>query len=212
MPLSAGLVKTAISLIVIVNPIGAIPLFVSLTHGRPEPERRRIAATSALATTVTLFVAMLIGKWLLLFFGISLPSFRVAGGILLILMAVDMVNARPSRSRHTPEEHAEAIERPEIGVIPIAIPQLSGPGAIGSVILYMDTAHRWHDLLPLSASILLIGLLSWAALRLAPSIGRALGRTGINILTRIMGLILTAVGVEFITGGLRVLWGGMLPQ
>jgi multiple antibiotic resistance protein len=200
------LLKTTIALIVVVNPIGAAPIFLSLTHGQSDEARRQMARTAALATVLILLAAALAGKWLLLLFGISLPSFRVAGGMLFLLMGLDMLNARPSRSRETPEETAEAGRRKEVAVVPIAIPQLAGPGAIGSVILFADTGPFWPHMLVVAGVILIVGAISWMSLRMAAPIGKALGTTGINILTRIMGLIVAAVAVEFIVSGLRVLW------
>jgi multiple antibiotic resistance protein len=200
------LLKTTIALIVVVNPIGAAPIFLSLTHGQSDETRRQMARTAALATVLILLAAALAGKWLLLLFGISLPSFRVAGGVLFLLMGLDMLNARPSRSRETPEETAEAGRRKEIAVVPIAIPQLAGPGAIGSVILFADAGPFWPHMLVVAGVILIVGAIAWVSLRMAAPIGTALGTTGINILTRIMGLIVAAVAVEFIVSGLRALW------
>lgn len=204
------ILRTVISLVVIVNPLGAIPVFLSLTHDDTEAMRRRTAVRAAVATMIVLALAAIVGKFLLQLFGISLPGFRAAGGVLFVLMGVDMLNARTSRSRETPEEAEEAAVRDDISVVPMAIPELAGPGAIGSCILQMDNAlsphFKWTPMVALGLAILTVGLLSWLSLRMAGPIGKALGRTGINITTRVMGLLLTAVGVEFIVGGVQALW------
>lgn len=200
------LLKTAISLLLIVNPISAVPMFLGLTQGQTNEERNQLARLAGFATLLILLIAAFFGKVLLNFFGISLPSFRVAGGVLFLLMGVDMLNARPSRSRETPEETEEAEHRKEIAIVPMAIPQLAGPGAIGSVILFMDSGVFWARLPQITSVILVISFLSWLSLRLANPIGKMLGKTGINIFSRIEGLLLVAVSVELIVSGLRQLW------
>ncbi len=201
-----GFLKTLISLIVITDPVGAIPVFVLLTHGQTPAEKARTARASALTVALILVIAALAGEAILRLFGISLPSFRVAGGILLLVMALDMLNARPSRSRQTPEETDEAERRQDIAVVPMAIPIIAGPGAIGTVILFAQTGPFWPHILRVAGVILIVGAIAYAALRLAGPIGRRLGTSGMHILTRVMGLILAAIGVEFIVGGLRALW------
>lgn len=200
------LLKTTISLLLIVNPISAVPMFLGLTQGQTHPERNHLARLAGIATLLILLIAALFGKVILTFFGISLPSFSVAGGVLFLLMGVDMLNARPSRSRETPEETEEAENRKEIAIVPMAIPQLAGPGAIGSVILFMDSGAFWSRLPQIVGIILIISFLSWLSLRMANPIGKMLGKTGINIFSRIEGLLLVAVSVELIIGGLKQLW------
>ncbi|MCX6381249.1 MAG: MarC family protein, partial [Armatimonadetes bacterium] len=121
-------------------------------------------------------------------------------------MGLDMLNARPSRSKETPEETEEAKSQHEIAIVPMAIPQLAGPGAIGSVILFMDSGPFWNQLPLMSGIVLIIGLLSWIALSMAGSIGKLLGTTGVNIFARIEGLLLVAVAAEFIMSGIKELW------
>ncbi len=198
--------KATISLLVIVNPLSAAPVFLGLTHGQTEAERKQMARMAALATTLILLIAAVSGKSLLTFFGISLASFRVAGGALFLFMGLDMLNARPSRSKETPEETEEAKSQHEIAIVPMAIPQLAGPGAIGSVILFMDSGPFWSQLPLMSGIVLIIGLLSWLALGMAGSIGKLLGKTGVNIFARIEGLLLVAVATEFILSGIKELW------
>lgn len=201
-----ALLKTVVSLLVVVDPIGAVPVFLGLTQEQPAWQRHQMARTTALAVFLILTVAALAGKWLLQMFGISLASFRVAGGVLFLLMGMDMLNARTSRSRETPEEVEEASQRQEIAIVPMALPQLAGPGAIGSVILLADSGPFWPHILLVIGVVAFIATVCYGALRMALPIGNALGQTGINILSRVMGLILIAVAAEAIVKGIRALW------
>lgn len=191
------------------NPPGAIPFFISMTSNLSLAERQAIPRVTALSIAVVLAVSALLGEAILRYFGISIASFRVAGGILLMLMAISMMQARQSRSRQTPEEAMEAEEKDSIAVVPLAIPLLSGPGAISTVIIYSHgSSHPVHLVL-----LVLIGAaaaaLCWLTLRAAEPISRLLGRTGINIAMRVMGILLAAIAVEFITGGVMDLWPGL---
>ena len=202
-----ALLKTLISLIVVVDPLGALPVFLSLTAAMTEPQRRKVARDAAGAMLLILFVSAVAGRWILELFGIHLASIKAAGGILFLLMGIEMLNARPSRTRQTPEESEEAHQRPAIAIVPLALPYLAGPGAIGSVILLADRGPRWPNL-PLTIAMLsVVALVAWTTLRLAGPIGKALGVSGRQILERIMGLILVAIAVEFLVGGVRELWG-----
>ncbi|MGC8669052.1 MAG: MarC family protein [Chthonomonadales bacterium] len=208
MHLEGGFLKTVIALLVITDPVGAIPVFILLTQAHTNRERNRAARTAACAVVVVLLAAAVGGEFVLKLFGISLLSFRVAGGLLFVVMALDMLNARPSRSRQTPEETEEAEHRPDIAVVPLAIPMLAGPGAIGMIILFAHAGPFWPHILHVVAVIAIVGTVVYTALRLAAPIGKALGTTGMHILVRVMGLILASVGVEFIVGGLRSMWAG----
>ncbi|MEN6441763.1 MAG: MarC family protein [Syntrophobacter sp.] len=197
--------KILIALTVIVNPIGVIPIFMSLTGHQPSEERKRTALISALAAGLVLIGACLLGDTILRFFGITIGSFRVGGGILLILLAVSMFHAKQDASKHLPEEEAEAGGKADIAVVPIAIPLLSGPGAISTVIIFSQqlSGPRHSGLIVIAC--LLVSVVVWITLRLAIGISAKLGKTGINIITRLMGLILAATAVEFIVSGLKEL-------
>jgi len=202
-------IKIFTTLLAIVNPLGVVPIFVSLTGGLDEGKRRRIARTTSIAVAVVLIFSALLGKPLLDFFGVSIASFKVGGGILLLLMSIAMMQAKHKQSNQTPEEAEEAEEKESIAVVPIAMPLLAGPGAISTVIIYADqSAHPLHIGLIIT-SCLLISLLTWAALNVANPLSRMLSKTGINIATRLMGLILAAIAVEFISGGLIQLLPGL---
>ena len=197
--LSAGLIS-------VVNPIGIIPTFLSLTRRRSEAERKRTALVCAFSVATVLIVSLLVGEPILHFFGISLASFRVAGGILLLSMALSMLHARDDGARHTPEEHAESHEKESVAVVPLAMPLLSGPGAISTTIVYAHTQQSVAHYLLVVAVILSVAGIVLAALLSAPKIAGVMGHTGMNVVTRVMGLILASIAVEFIAKGLAVLF------
>lgn len=202
----SDLFKTGIALLAIVNPIGGVPLFVSATAEADGPLRARTARTVAVTVFVVLALAALLGTRILDFFGISIPSFLVGGGILLLLLAVSMLQARESGIRQTPAEAQEASERHAIGVVPIGIPLLAGPGAISTVIIATHHAPSFLHQLRLFIPIAIIALIVWATLTVAARIATRMGTIGINIITRIMGLILAAMAVEFMVRGLSELF------
>lgn len=201
--------KILTALLVIVNPLGALPLFVTLTANQTSSERRRTACTAAISVAAVLVASCLFGEALLGFFGVSIAAFRVAGGLLILLLAISMFHAQTSGSRHTPEELDEASEKAGVGVVPLAIPLLSGPGAISTTIIYANQSSSTAHLAMLSALGLVVALVVWIALLLASPIGALLGRTGINIFTRLMGLLLAAISIEIIAGGIGKLLPGL---
>ncbi|MDP2156553.1 MAG: MarC family protein [Nitrospirota bacterium] len=202
-------IKIFTTLLAIVNPLGAIPIFISLTGSMAAGERRRIIHIASITVLVVLIVAALLGKPLLDFFGISIASFKVGGGILLLLMAISMMQAKYAQTKQTPEEEAEAEEKGSIAVVPIAMPLLAGPGAISTIIIYADASpHVFHITLLIISSVL-VALLTWVALNIASPLRGVMSKTAINIATRLMGLLLAAISVEFISGGLTVLLPGL---
>ena len=200
--------KFFIGLVAIVNPIGIVPVFAGLTQNFTQAERSVIGLRAALTVGAVLILALFTGEAVLRFFGISLDSFRVAGGMLILLMAISMLHGGMSRTQQTSEEALAAEEKEKIAVVPIGMPLLAGPGAISTIIIY---SHRGqgptHYMLLLSIA-LMVTLIAWLALRAAPAIADRLGRTGLNIVTRIMGLILAAIGVEIMANGLKQLFPG----
>lgn len=206
----AHLFKIGIALFAIVNPIGGIPIFVSATGGWSEADRARTVRTVALTVFMVLAASVFLGDKILQFFGISIASFQVGGGILLLLMAISMMHARQSGIRQTPEEEQIVAEREAVAVVPLSIPLLAGPGAISSMIIAADqSGSLWGHLL-LMAPVVVVSLLVWAILRLSGSIADRLGTIGINIVTRLMGLILAAMAIEFMAHGLGSLFPGLL--
>ena len=206
MPLLSSYLHIFTALFVIVNPIGAIPLFITYTRTQTPAERRLTARSTATAVAVVLVTSIFCGDYLLQFFGIGIPSFRVGGGILILLMAIAMLNAQQGGARYTLEEGREGEQKDNIAVVPLAIPILAGPGAISTTIIYAHKAHTPMDMTALVIAALLVAIAVATALHLANPIADRLGRTGINIATRIMGLILAAVAVEFIADGLLQLF------
>lgn len=161
---------------------------------------------------LVLITAMFLGEVVLHSFGIRMASFRAGGGILILLMAIAMLQARPSPTRHTGEESKEAAVRDEVAVVPLGIPLVAGPGAISTVIIYADQATTWFDMAMLLLTVLCVAGSVWIALRLSDRSRIILGMTGINIVTRLLGLILAAVGVEFLAEGLTQLLLGLANQ
>ncbi len=196
-------------LLAIVNPIGAIPVFVSLTTNQTTAERYRTALLAAVSVGAVLLAALFTGEAILGFFGISIASFQVGGGILILLIAVSMMHARVSPAKQTAEEAQDAADKESVAVVPLAIPLLAGPGAVSTIIMYAHRVPTRSHYALLSIEILLIALLVWVVFRLAPRLADMMGRIGINVLTRIMGLILAAIAVEFMAGGLRQLLPGL---
>lgn len=197
--------KMFVGLLVILNPMLAIPVFISLTDNLTERERLSSARRAALTVGIVLTVAALLGQQILNFFGISIDSFRVGGGLLIMLMAVSMMHAKMSGARHTDTENAEAQAKTDVAVVPLAIPLLAGPGAISTAIIYAHRDSAWLHLV-LLGEIWLTALIVWLTLRSALPISTRLGTTGINIATRLMGLLLAAIAAEFIVNGLKGMW------
>ena len=201
-------IQTFVTLFAISNPVGAVPLFLGFTENLKK-ERQTIAKTTAMAVGAILIVTLVLGEFILDFFSISVDAFRVAGGILLMFIAFQMLHARHGRTRHTPEEDEEAQDADSVAIIPLAMPLIAGPGAISTVILYGNQAKTVIDSLLLAAICVVLATCIWSILRIAPLIEKRLSQTSINIMTRIMGLILAAMAVEFITGGLKTLLPGL---
>jgi multiple antibiotic resistance protein len=200
--------KIIINLLAIVNPLGAVPIIISLTSDSTLQQRGHIARISAISVAVILVFGVWIGEPFLHFFGISISAFRVAGGLLILLMGIAMLHGRISGVKHTAAEAMEAESRESIAIVPLAIPLMAGPGSISLVIVDAH-ALNYGNKFVLSACVLVVSLAVWIALRLAGPISRTLGTIGINVATRVMGLILASVGVEYIVVGLKQLLPGL---
>jgi multiple antibiotic resistance protein len=201
--------RFAVALVAIVDPLAAIPLFLQLTDGFSVRERKRTARVTALAVFGVLAGAAIAGEAILGAFGTSLPAFRVGGGIVLLLMAVSMLTAEPDRTRHTPEEDLASRDKASVAVVPLGVPLLAGPGAISAVILQMNGgAGALHAGLVLG-TVALLALACWLALRHAERIGRLVGPIGMNVVIRLFGLVLAAIGVDFIAAGVKEIFPGL---
>jgi multiple antibiotic resistance protein len=201
--------KFFLALLVIVNPVGAVPVFVTMTAGASTREKRRIALVASASVAIVLVVAAIGGQPLLAFFGITIASFKVGGAILILLLAISMMHATPTGEKQTAEEAKEAVDKESVAVVPLAIPLLSGPGAISTTIIFATARSSWAHVGIIIACCLLISLTTWGALRVATPVSRWLGKTGVNIAIRIMGLLLAAVAVEIFASGLLVLFPGL---
>lgn len=193
----------------VVDPFAVIPLYLTITGGDSIEKKRATAARAALVMTLTLLAFAAAGGVIFKLFGITMGAFKIAGGILLFLMALDMLRAQRSRTRTSPEEEREGVQREDVAVIPLGIPMLAGPGAIATVTVLMSEARR--SLLHVAivvACIVLTGVLTFILLRAAVILERTLRQTGLNIVNRVMGLILAAVAVQFVVNGLS----DVLPQ
>ena len=186
------------SIFIIVNPIGGIITFISLTAGMRASERKEIAKRSVTVACGLAIIFALSGELILRLFGVTVDSLRVAGGVLLFIVALNMLQARVSRESVTEEEIEDAAERDDIAVFPIAIPLLTGPGAITTVIVVIRTGQTLELKLLTIAAILLTFALSYIIFRFADRINKMLGVTGSLVITRVMGLLLRAIAVNFI--------------
>lgn len=201
--------KIFLALVVIVNPVGAVPLFVSMTVENNHEEKKYIARIASFAVAVVLIMAAVIGQPLLTLFGITIASFKVGGAISILLIAMSMMRAAPAGEKQTPEEAKEAEHKANIAVVPLAIPLLSGPGAISTTIIYATERSSFGHLGVIVLCCLLVAITTWIALRVATPVSNWLGKTGVNIAIRLMGLLLAAVAVEIMTSGLVVLLPGL---
>jgi multiple antibiotic resistance protein len=204
MPLDQLVGYSFVALLVIVDPIGTAAIFVGLTRGLTEPASRRVALRGVLIAGVLLLIFAFAGSALLRGLAIGLPAFRIAGGVLLFLVAVEMVFARQSGVRAlTAQESEEVDPSHDISVFPLAIPLIAGPGALTTMVLLMGQAGP--EPLRQAAVILVLGnvlALTLAALLIAPRLVRLLGMTGVNVVSRVLGILLAAVAVQLVLDGL----------
>lgn len=195
------------SLFSVVNPLGAIPLFLSLTDRFSESERVQTAKKASFFMFGILITFLLLGSFILSFFGISLPGIRIAGGLIIMRAAYSMLNPDTSGRKLTDEDEAAAREKEDVSFSPLALPLLSGPGSIAVVIGFATQAEGAADYLVNAASILLVVAITYAILRLAPVSARYIGPTGLNVMTRLMGFIALAISVQFILSGISQYFG-----
>jgi multiple antibiotic resistance protein len=198
-----------ISLFAILSPFAAIPLFLTLTDGFDTGQKSRTAAAASATVAAVLIISGLAGESILRALGTSLDAFRVGGGIILLLVALSMLSARTSTVQHRPEEAAEADTSSSVGVVPLGIPLLAGPGSISAVIIEMSEAPGYGHQVAIVACILIVCTATWTILHLAYPIGQRLGKIGLNVLSRVFGLILAAIAVQVMATGLRALLPGL---
>lgn len=196
---TAFLITAFVTLFVIIDPIGLVPLFVALTQGMSARDRRAIGLRACVTAAILLMLFAVLGEAVLGFVGISMPAFRIAGGILLFLTALDMLFERRSKRR----EDQTGEDRPDPSVFPLAIPLIAGPGAIATMILLAGQQPGLAGLVSVIGVMLAVLILVMALFLVAPLFERALGRVGINVVTRLLGMLLAALSVQFVLEGLR---------
>jgi multiple antibiotic resistance protein len=200
-------------LLAILDPLAVIPAFLGAYSSSTAPERLRAARTAAIVVAVTLVVFSTVGARILAILGITIAAFRVAGGVILFLMALEMLGGSMSRVKRSESESRqdESIDYQSFAIVPLAIPLLAGPGAMSTAIVLGTTAPTTATFLCLYIVILLVSFITWTVLRLAVPAQRLFGPTGIRIATRIMGLLLASLAVQFMAGGLIELFPALGP-
>jgi multiple antibiotic resistance protein len=190
------------SIFFIVDPIACIPTFLALTADDELAQRRHMAKRAAWTCFLVLSGFALGGTLIFKMFGITLPAFRIAGGLIMILIGLDMVQARRSQTKETASETQQAMEKDDVGIIPLGVPMLAGPGSISTVMALMAQSATWQHSVSIIIVVAVTSFLSYWILAAADRVGRRMGDTGIRILTRFMGLLLMAIAVQFILSGL----------
>ncbi|WP_395139637.1 MarC family protein [Schlegelella aquatica] len=198
------LIKPLIALLAIVNPVGVVPFFIHFTQGFSREQRLRTIRVASFTAFLVVAISALAGLRIIEFFGISIGSFQVGGGMLLLISALQMLQAQPAETRK--EDVAEGASKADAGasiaVVPLTIPLLTGPATISTMVIYAQKTRHWWELGVLVGYGVVIGVAAFLALSAAGRIARMLGQTGINIMTRLMGLILAALAVEIMADGL----------
>lgn len=203
-------VKFFLGLLAIINPIGLLPVFVSLTSHQTETERNHTGKVANLAVVIILLVTMLAGQHILNLFSISLSAFRIAGGTLIAIIAMSMLQGKLSEVKRNQEEDRESSAMESVAVVPLALPLMAGPGAISSVIVFAAGHNSLANFVGMFITIVLLGLVSFGLFRMAPAIFKYLGKTGINVITRLMGLLMLSMGIEVIAAGVKGLFPPLL--
>lgn len=200
-----------ITLFVVIDPIGVATIFAALTFGESEAHRRMMAYKGSLISLIILLAFTLVGDWLLETLGISLAAFRIAGGVLLFFLAIDMVLARESGLRSTTlRENEEAATRQDISVFPLAIPLIAGPGGLTTMLLLTDSGpNKLEATLIVIAVLLVVLLITLMSLLVAGRIVRVIGVTGSGVISRVLGILLAALAVQFVIDGLQASFGAL---
>ncbi|GLP96423.1 YchE family NAAT transporter [Paraferrimonas sedimenticola] len=201
--------KFFLGLLAIINPVGLLPVFVGLTSSQNDAERNQTSNVANLAVVIILLVTLVAGEMILQLFSISIPAFRIAGGVLIAIIALSMLQGKLGEVKSNQEENREFAARESVAVVPLALPLMAGPGAISSVIVYSAQYPGWLDKLGMGLAVIAFGIVSWTLFRSAPILFKMLGKTGINVITRIMGLIMLAISIEILAAGVKGLFPGL---
>lgn len=204
--------KPLVTLLAVVNPLAIVPFFIHYTQGFTRAQRRHTVVTASISAFLVIAASAVLGLQILEFFGISLASFQVGGGMLLLISSMNMLNAQPAEVKPNTNELEEGAQKVAMGasiaVVPLTIPLLTGPATISTVVIYAQQAQSFLQLAALVGYGVVIGLATALSFALADPIARVLGKTGINVMTRLMGLILAALAVELMALGLLKLFPG----
>ncbi len=198
-----ALIAAFTTMFIILDPPGLAPVFIALTQGMTAAQRRAIAIRACLVSAVLMILFLFLGETVLGFIGISMDAFRIAGGILLFLTALDMLFQRRQARREDSAAEGQAEHHDDPSVFPLALPLIVGPGAITTIILLAGQAEGAADFGAIAGVLMAVLLITFLAFLAAPAIERALGKTGLNIVTRVLGMLLAALAVQFVLDGLR---------
>ncbi len=191
------------SIFFLVDPFAAIPTFLAIAGNTQVARQRYLARRASTTCFVVLCAFGIAGPFIFRMFGITLPAFEIAGGLILLLIGLDMLQARRSPTHETPGDTEEGTEKDDAGLVPLGIPMLAGPGAISTVMVLISQSQGWWQTIPVFVAIAVTSVASYLILANAYRLSRVLGESGIRILMRMMGLLLTAIAVQFVLNGLR---------
>lgn len=208
--MDAEIIKIILAFMVLINPFGALGLFLNITSGYPPSDRRKVARIACVTVFLTIFFFTVLGESLLKVLGISVGSFQVAGGVLVFLIAINMMNGGGNPVKPNEDEVEVSSSLAASSVVPLAIPMMIGPGGISTVIIYSSQVKSVLQTSLIVAAGFCISVICYMSLMAAGRISRFLGETGLNILSRIMGMLLAAVAIEILVNGLRTLFPQIL--
>jgi len=191
------------SLFALINPIGLVPIFLSITENYNRKERDIIAIKAVIFSFFILILFSFIGEFIFSFYNITVDGFRIAGGILLFKISLDMLESKRSRTRTTPVEQKEAEQKDEIAYSPLGIPLIAGPGAIASIMILSSETNSYIDSITLLMSLSLVLFMTFFIFKISKMLSKNFGKSGLRIMQRIMGLILMTISIEFILKGIK---------
>jgi multiple antibiotic resistance protein len=190
------------SIFFLVDPFAALPTFLAVTQGADAPRRRKMAWKASVTALVVLSAFAIAGQYIFKMFGITLPAFEIAGGVILLLIGLDMLEAKRSPTQESSEEAAEAALKDDAGIVPLGIPMLAGPGSITSVMVLVGQAQTDWQMIAILIAIFITACICYLVLGNSDRVARAMGETGVRILVRIMGLLLVALAVQYFINGM----------
>ena len=191
------------SLFTLINPIGLVPIFISITQDYTKKERDIIALKAVIFSFFILVLFGAIGEFIFSFYNITIHGFRIAGGILLLKISLDMIESKRSRTKTTPKEEKEAEEKSEIAYTPLGIPLIAGPGSIASIMILSSESTNNNSIVSLIVALVFVLLITFLIFKISKSLSKRFGKLGLRILQRIMGLILMVISIEFILKGIK---------